>query len=98
MPKYEMVFIVQPELEEEPLNALVEKMSKTISDLKGQVTQVDSWGRRRLAYPIRNHREGLYYLVEMDMPAAAVRSLEKSIKLMEDVMRYLVVRKDEQEA
>jgi len=98
MPKYELVFIVQPAMEEEPLNALVERMGKAISDLKGQATQVDNWGRRRLAYPIRKHREGLYYLVQMDMPATAVRSLEKSIKMMEDVMRYLIVRKDEEEA
>ncbi len=98
MPKYELVFIVQPGMEEEPLNALVERMGKAISDLKGQVTQVTNWGRRRLAYPILKHRQGLYYLVEMDMPATAIRSLEKSIKLVEDVMRYLIVRKDEEEA
>jgi small subunit ribosomal protein S6 len=95
MPKYELVFIVQPGIEEEPLKALVERLTKTISDLKGQVSQVDAWGRRRLAYSIRNHREGFYYLVQMEMPAPAVRALEKSIKLFEDIMRYLIVRQDE---
>jgi small subunit ribosomal protein S6 len=98
MPKYELVFIVQPVIEEEPLNALVERMGKAISDLTGQVAQVNNWGRRRLAYPIRKHREGLYYLIEMDMPATAIRNLEKSIKMMEDVMRYLIVRKEEEES
>jgi len=96
MPKYELVFVVQPVIEEEPLNALVEKMKKTISDLKGQVTQVDAWGKRRLAYPIRKHREGFYFLVQADMPTSAVRGVERSIKLMEDVLRYLIVRKDEE--
>jgi small subunit ribosomal protein S6 len=95
MPKYELVFIVQPGIEEEPLKALVERLTNTISDLKGQVSQVDAWGRRRLAYSIRNHREGFYYLVQMEMPAPAVRGLEKSIKLIEDIMRYLIVRQDE---
>jgi small subunit ribosomal protein S6 len=95
MPKYELVFIVQPGIEEEPLKALVERLTKTISDLKGQVSQVDAWGRRRLAYSIRNHREGFYYLVQMELPASAVRALEKSIKLIEDIMRYLIVRQDE---
>ena len=98
MPQYELVFVVQPTMEEEPLKALVEKMSKTISDLKGQVTQVDTWGKRRLAYPINKHREAFYYLVQMEMPAESVRSLERSVKLMEDVIRYLIVRKDEVEA
>jgi len=95
MPKYELVFIVQPGAEEEPQKALVERLTKTISDLKGQVTQVDAWGRRRLAYSIRNQREGFYYLVQMEMPASAVRALVKSVKLIEDVMRYLIVRQDE---
>jgi len=95
MPKYEMVFIVQPAMEEEPLNALVNKLTKTISDLQGQVTQADAWGRRRLAYPINKQKEGFYFLMQMEMPSSAIRSLERSIKLMEDVMRYLIVRKDE---
>jgi len=97
MPKYELVFIAQPGLEEEPLKALVEKVGKTISDLKGQVVQVDSWGKRRLAYPIRKHREGFYYLMRIELLASAVRSLEKSLKLTEDVIRFLVVRNDEAE-
>jgi len=95
MPGYELVFIVQPEMEEEPLTAQVEKIKQTISDLKGQVYQVDPWGRRRLAYPIKKHREGFYFLIQMALPSSAVRSLERSLKLMEDVIRYLIVRQDE---
>ena len=95
MPQYEMVFIVQPEMEEEPLTALVEKISQNISDLEGQVHQVDSWGKRRLAYAIKKHWDGFYFLLQMELPAQAVRSLERNLKLMEDVIRYLIVRKDE---
>jgi len=95
MPQYEMVFIVQPEMEEEPLTALVEKISQNISDLEGQVPQVDSWGKRRLAYAIQKHWDGFYFLMQMELPAQAVRSLERNLKLMEDVIRYLIVRKDE---
>ena len=95
MPEYEMVFIVQPEMEEDPRNVLVEKVTQTISDLNGTVQKVDPWGRRRLAYPIKNYREGFYFLVHMDMPPSAVRPLERAVKLMEDVIRYLIVRRDE---
>ena len=94
MSKYELTFVVQPGMEEEPLNALVEKMTKTISDLKGQINQVDPWGKRRLAYPIKRHQEGFYFVMQMELPSSAIRGLEKSIRLMEDVMRYLIVRQD----
>jgi small subunit ribosomal protein S6 len=95
MAQYELILVVQPEMEEEPLKALVEKVSQTIRDLGGQVVQVDTWGRRRMAYSIKKHRDGFYFLVQMEMPTSAVRNLERSLKLVEDLMRYLVVRKDE---
>jgi small subunit ribosomal protein S6 len=95
MAEYEMVFIVQPEMEEEPRNALVDKITQTISDLKGTVQKVDPWGKRRLAYPIKNYREGFYVLVQMDMLPSAVRPLERAVKLMEDIIRHLIVRRNE---
>ncbi len=95
MPGYELVFIVQPEIEEEPLNAVVEKISDTISSLEGQVHQTDAWGRRQLAYPIKGHHNGHYYLMNVELPATAVRSLDRSLKLMEDVIRHLIVRNDQ---
>jgi small subunit ribosomal protein S6 len=98
MPRYEMVFIVQPELDEEAAGALIEKISQTITSLGGDVQELQAWGRRRLAYTIQRYREGFYYLVHMEFPAEAVRSLERSLKLMEDVIRHLIVRKDESAA
>jgi small subunit ribosomal protein S6 len=81
-------------MEEEPRNALIGKVTQTISDLKGQVLKLDPWGKRRLAYPIKKLREGFYVVVQMDLPPSAERSLERAIQLMEDIIRYLVVRKD----
>jgi small subunit ribosomal protein S6 len=95
MPQYEMVFIAQPEMDEEPLATLVEKMSQTIADLGGQVHQVEPWGKRRLAYAISKFYDGFYFLMQMELPAEAVRSLERSLKLTEDVIRHLIIRKDE---
>jgi len=95
MPEYELVFVVQPGLEEEPLTALVNKVSQTISDLQGQVRQIEPWGKRRLAYPIKKYREGFYYLMLLELPASAVRSLDRTLRLTEVVIRHLIVRKDE---
>jgi small subunit ribosomal protein S6 len=95
MPQYEMVFIIQPEMEEEPLTALVEKLSQTIVDLGGQVHQVEPWGKRRMAYAISKYRDGFYFLMQMELPAQAVRSLERSLSLMEDVIRHLIIHRDE---
>jgi small subunit ribosomal protein S6 len=95
MPQYEMVFIIQPEMDEEPLAAAVDKISQTIVDLEGKVQQVEPWGKRRLAYPIKKYQDGSYFLMHMELPAQAVRSLERSLKLMEEVIRHLIVRKNE---
>lgn len=95
MPQYELVFVVRPELEEEPLAALVNKVSQTISDLQGQVQQIEPWGKRKLAYPIKKYREGFYYLMLIELPASAVRSLDRTLRFTEDVIRHLIVRKDE---
>ncbi|KPL18510.1 MAG: hypothetical protein AMJ93_13745 [Anaerolineae bacterium SM23_84] len=94
MSGYELVFIVQPELEQESLDALVQKITETISDLEGQVEQVDPWGKRRLAYPIQNYSEAFYYLMQIELPRTSVRNLERNLKLTENVIRHLVLRID----
>lgn len=95
MPGYELVFIVQPEMEEGPLNEVVEKITNTITDLNGQVHQTDAWGKRQLAYAINRYRSGYYYLMNIELPASGVRGLDRSLKLMEDVIRHLIVRNDQ---
>jgi small subunit ribosomal protein S6 len=98
MPLYEMILIIQPELEEEPLNAGLERISQTIADLGGEVLKTEPWGRRRMAYPIKGYREGLYFLMDLNLPSPAVRGLGRSLKLMEDVIRHLIVSKDNKES
>lgn len=95
MPGYELVFIAKPTMEQESLAALVEKVTKQVTDLEGQVVRVDSWGKRRLAFPIKKQFEGFYHVAELELPATAVRSLERNVRLVEDIIRFLLVRKDE---
>jgi small subunit ribosomal protein S6 len=94
MRNYEVAFIAHPELDEASLNALVEKAKGWVSAAGGQVMQVDLWGRRRLAYPIRKQREGQYVLMQTQMTAVATHDVERSLRLTEQVMRFQIIRTD----
>lgn len=92
---YELVFVAQPELDEERLNALVERIQQTITTHGGQLVKTESLGRRKLAYPIKKRREGHYVLIHAGLETATIAELERELKLSEDVLRYLLVRLDE---
>ena len=95
MRSYEVAFIAQPDLDEASLNALVEKAKGWVTASGGQVAQVDLWGRRRLAYPIRKQSEGQYILMQTQMAPAATSGLERNLRLTEQVMRFQIIRTDD---
>lgn len=95
MRPYEIVFIVHPDLDENALNETVERVKGWIAAEGGEVTKVDLWGKRELAYPIRKRREGYYVLLESTMPGEAVARVERNLRIHEPIMRYLIVRTDE---
>ncbi len=95
MRPYEVVFIVHPDLDENALNETVEQVKGWVAAVGGQVSKVDLWGKRQLAYPIRKRREGYYVLLEAEMPGEAVARLERNLRIHEPIMRYLIVRTDE---
>ena len=95
MRTYELVFIAQPDLDEEALASLVESIQQTISDNGGEIVKTEAMGRRRLAYPIGRHSEGHYTLIHAAMERQALIELDRRLKLSEDVIRHLVVRLDE---
>ncbi len=97
MPAYELLFIAQPNLDEEALNALVSRVQQVITDNQGQIIKVEQMGRRKLAYPIKKYREGSYVLVQANLERAAMAELERTLKLSEDVLRHLLVRLDEKD-
>jgi len=92
---YELLFIAQPALDEEGLNALVTRVQQIMTDQGGQVVHVEQMGRRKLAYPVRKRKEGSYVLIHANLERAAIAELERSLKLSEDVLRYILVRLDE---
>ena len=92
MRNYELIYIVHPELDEDDLAAVKDRITGLIDRYSGKVTQVEPWGLRRLAYPIQKQWEGQYTLMQFDMEPQGVAGLERDLGLVEPVMRHLVVR------
>ena len=95
MRKYEIIFIAHPDLDEENLNNVVEKVKGWIADDKGEVVSVDNWGKKRLAYRIRKQREGQYVLITANMEPAAVKNLSLNLRYVESIMRSMITSVDE---
>jgi small subunit ribosomal protein S6 len=92
MRDYELAFIIKPSVEAEDVTGVVDKVNKFVGAVNGEVTSVDVWGRRDLAYPIDNYREGTYVLLQIKMTPTSIVELERNLKLSEDVIRYLLVK------
>jgi small subunit ribosomal protein S6 len=90
MRNYELVCIIHPDLDENAFKALVEKVSTWVTEAGGTVDKVDVWGRRRMAYIIRKHREGQYVVMNIGLPAAATAELERNIRFQESVLRSML--------
>jgi len=90
MRNYELVFIAHPELDEQALSALVEKVQAWITDAKGTVEKAEVWGKRRMAYTIRKQREGQYVYITAVFAPTFVQELERNLRFTESVLRFLV--------
>jgi small subunit ribosomal protein S6 len=95
MRPYELMYLIQPTADEERLTAVSDRLQQTIGTLGGKVEKVSPPMRRRLAYELAHHREGQYAVIEFSLPPASARELERTIKLTEDILRHLVIRRDQ---
>ncbi len=91
MRKYELVCIIQPDLDETALNGILDRVKGYVSEAGGSVDKVDVWGRKRLAYLIRKQREGQYVLMNLSLPSRATTDLERNLRYIEPVMRHMLV-------
>ncbi|MFQ5942380.1 MAG: 30S ribosomal protein S6 [Anaerolineales bacterium] len=87
---YELAYIADPDLDEEALGSLEERVKSWIEDAKGKTLNVDRWGKRKLAYPIRKRSEGYYFILEAEMPPEAGKAIERDLGLNEQVLRFLL--------
>jgi small subunit ribosomal protein S6 len=90
MRNYEIVTIIHPDLDETALNAAVEKVKGWVAETGGTVEKVDLWGRRRMAYVIRKQHEGQYVLLHVALPPAAPAIMDRNLRFLEPVMRFLI--------
>lgn len=94
MRRYEVVFIVAPQLQDDEAEAIALAMRKTVERKGATVEKVDKWGKHRLAYRVQKHREGHYFLFEITGAAEAVNELERKFKQTDEVIRFMTVRTD----
>lgn len=94
MRKYEVIFIIKP-ADEESINATIAKYETLITANGGNVEKIDRWGKRRLAYEVKDHAEGFYALIYFTAEPKAVFELERVMKISDDILRHMVVKEDE---
>ena len=92
MPNYELVFIVSPEIADDELPDAISKVSELISKTGGSITNVNQWGRRKLAYPIKRSTEGNYVLAQLEMEPTLTKELEADLRRSGDILRHLLIR------
>jgi small subunit ribosomal protein S6 len=90
MRKYELVCIVQPELDETAFRAVIDRVSGWVTEAGGSVDKVDIWGRRRLAYQIHKQREGQYVLLNVTLDPKSASEVERNIRYLETVLRHML--------
>ena len=94
MNKYELVLVVNAKIEDDARAAVVDKAKAYVERFGGTVTEVEDWGKKRLAYEIQHMKEGFYYFIQFEAAAEAPAEIERRVRIMENVLRYLVVRKE----
>lgn len=95
MTKYELAVVVSAKLEEEDRTKVLDKVKALIERFGGQITNVDDWGKKRLAYEIQKMKEGFYYFIQFDAETSAPAEIESRMRIMDGVIRYLCVKQDE---
>jgi small subunit ribosomal protein S6 len=91
---YELGFILNPEVSEEAIRSLLERIQQIVVTHGGQVIKVNQWGRRRLAYPIEHNRDGYYIFIDMILTPETVAEIEHTLQVSEVVLRHMVKRRD----
>ena len=95
MNKYELAVVVRAKIEDEERAAVIDKCKALIERFGGQVTEVDEWGKKRLAYEVQKMKGAFYYFIHFDAESTVPVEIEHRVRIMDNVIRYLCVRQDE---
>lgn len=96
MRPYETLLVLKPDLEEETIDALMERFTGVITGEDGTIDNIDRWGKRRLAYEINGFTEGFYVVIDFKAESGATSEVERILKITDEVVRYLLVRRDQE--
>ena len=94
MNKYELALVINAKIEDDARTDAIEKIKALIEKFGGEITNGDEWGKKKLAYEIQKMREGYYYFIQFDASAECPAEIERRVRIMEPVMRYLCVKQD----
>jgi small subunit ribosomal protein S6 len=94
MNQYELALVVNAKIEDEARLATLESVKELITRFGGTITNVDDWGKKRLAYEIQKMKEGYYYFIQFDAESTVPSEIEQRVRIMENVIRYLCIRRD----
>ena len=95
MSKYELAVVVSAKIEDDERAAVVDKCKALIERFGGTVTNVDDWGKKRMAYEVQKMKDAFYYFIQFDAETSAPVEIENRIRIMDNVLRFLIVKKDE---
>lgn len=94
MTKYELCFVVKANIEDEERAAALDRAKSLIERFGGTVSNIDEWGKKKLAYEIQKMREGYYYFIQFEAPTSAPAEIESRVRIMDSVLRYLIVKQE----
>ncbi len=94
MSKYELTVVVNAKIEEDERAAVIDKCKALVERFGGTITNVDEWGKKKLAYEIQKMKEGFYYFIKFDAETTAPAEIESRIRIMDNVIRYLIVKQE----
>lgn len=95
MSKYELAVVVSAKIEDDERAAVVDKCKALIERFGGNVTNVDDWGKKRMAYEVQKMKDAFYYFIQFDAETSAPVEIENRIRIMDNVLRFLIVKQDE---
>lgn len=96
MRKYEIMYIVRPDIEEDAQTELIERFNQILTDQGADIEKVDEMGKRRFAYPIKNYRDGYYVVINFTGDHNAVNEFDRQAKFTDDIVRHMIIRLDEE--
>lgn len=94
MNKYEMTVVVNAKIEDDERTAIIDKCKALVERFGGTITNMDEWGKKRLAYEIQKMKEGFYYFIQFEADSNAPAEIESRMRIMDNVIRYLIVKNE----